>query len=98
MRFFIGPREIVVSAVIAVAVAMLLDLESALGAALGAVLVPFVALATSSRVPDREAGGEPVVTRLPGVCHCGHVMSMHCHPDCSGPCAAPNCPCEGTGG
>jgi len=33
-----------------------------------------------------------------GLCPCGHLMSMHCHADGSGPCATPECQCPGQGG
>jgi hypothetical protein len=45
-----------------------------------------------------EPGAEsPAPPPTRGVCRCGHVMSMHCHADCSGPCAEPGCQCAGAG-
>jgi len=40
---------------------------------------------------DQNPGSLPVR----GLCQCGHPMSMHCHADCSGPCAEPDCDCVG---
>jgi DNA-binding transcriptional regulator YdaS (Cro superfamily) len=83
------------SAAIAIGAVSLLDLASPVGAALGVMIIPFVALATSRAVPEREDVKRDAWQPARGVCQCGHVMSMHCHADCSGPCAVQNCPCEG---
>jgi len=40
---------------------------------------------------DEQRASPPVR----GLCRCGHPMSMHCHVDGSGPCAAPDCRCPG---
>ena len=64
-------------------------------AALGAMIVPLVALASSPHPPEPHEDAERDAQPARGVCQCGHVMSMHCHADCSGPCAVQNCPCEG---
>ena len=85
----------ILSAAIAIAAVSLLDCAPSVGAALGVMLVPFVALATSHRIPEREDADRDAWQPARGVCRCGHVMSMHCHADCSGPCAVPSCPCEG---
>ncbi|HZP38717.1 MAG TPA: hypothetical protein VFE48_19710 [Methylomirabilota bacterium] len=37
----------------------------------------------------------PVSEQIRGVCACGHMPSMHCRVDGSGPCAEPGCACEG---
>ena len=86
----------ILSAAIAIAAVSLLDCSASVGTALGVMLVPFVALATSPRMPEREDADRDAWQPARGVCRCGHVMSMHCHADCSGPCAVPSCPCEGS--
>ena len=91
VRFYVGVPELILSVAIAIAAVSLLDCAPSVGAALGVMLVPFVNLATTHRMPERDAW-QPAR----GVCRCGHVMSMHCHADCSGPCAVTNCPCEGS--
>ena len=101
MRFYVGVPELILSVAIAIAAVSLLDCAPSVGAALGVMLIPFVALATSHLMPKRlmpEREDADVDTWQParGVCRCGHVMSMHCHADCSGPCAVPHCPCEGS--
>jgi hypothetical protein len=98
VSFYVGVRELILSAAIAIAAVSLLDCAPPVGAALGVMLVPFVALVTSQRMhrtPEREDADRDAWQPARGVCQCGHVMSMHCHADCSGPCAVPNCPCEG---
>ena len=95
MRFYVGALELLLSAALAIAAVTVLDLASPVGAALGVMLVPFLALATSHVVVEREEGEPAAADPAPGVCQCGHVMSMHCHADCSGPCAVPECLCEG---
>ena len=96
MRFYVGVLELILSAAIAIAAVSLLDCSPSVGTALGVMLVPFVALATSPRMPEREDADRDAWQPARGVCRCGHVMSMHCHADCSGPCAVTNCPCEGS--
>lgn len=97
VRFYIGVRELLLTAAIALAAVAALDCSPPVGTALGVVLIPFVALVTSSLVPQRDpTPREPAPPpRTRGLCACGHVMSMHCHADCSGPCAVPDCRCEG---
>jgi hypothetical protein len=95
VRFYVGVPELILSVAIAIAAVSLLDCAPSVGAALGVMLVPFVALATSHRMPEREDADRDARQPARGVCRCGHVMSMHCHADCSGPCAVLNCPCEG---
>ena len=95
VRFYVGVPELILSVALAIAVVSLLDCAPSVGAALGVMLVPFVALATSHLMPEREDADGDVWQPARGVCRCGHVMSMHCHADCSGPCAVPHCPCEG---
>jgi len=94
MKLEIGLRELVLSTAISVGAAWLLGWPPPLGAALGVLVVPFVALATVF-LPSEPEGTTESWEPTRGVCRCGHVMSMHCHADCSGPCAVPNCPCEG---
>ncbi len=81
--------------IFAIAAVSLLDCSPPVSSALGVMLVPFVALATSHRMPERKDADRPAAQPVRGVCPCGHVMSMHCHADCSGPCAVPSCSCEG---
>jgi len=95
VSFYIGARELILSAAIALAVVSVLDCSPPVGTALGVMLVPFVALATSRPIPERERVERDAPEPVRGVCGCGHRMSMHCHADCSGPCAVPSCPCEG---
>jgi len=45
----------------------------------------------SSEQPDEAPAPPP----MRGLCPCGHLMSMHCHADGSGPCATPDCQCPG---
>jgi hypothetical protein len=94
MGIRIGLRDVCIAAVIGAGAASLLDAPPVLSATLGVLLVPLVAAAAggvlTSRPPARSAESTPR-----GVCDCGHPMSMHCHGDCSGPCAAPDCRCAG---
>ena len=95
MRFEVGARELILTAAIALAAVSVLDCSPPVGTALGVVLIPFVALMTSGRASRRDLALRESAPPVRGVCRCGHVMSMHCHPDCSGPCAVPGCRCEG---
>jgi hypothetical protein len=95
VSFYIGAKELILSAAIALVVVSVLDCSPPIGTALGIVLVPFVALATSRIGPETAPAKRDAAEPVRGVCRCGHMMSMHCHADCSGPCAVPNCPCEG---
>ena len=94
MTFRVGIRELLLSGAISVVLMALLDWPAALGAAVGVAAVPLVALATLAWVTtpaDAARSAGPVR----GLCPCGHQMSMHCHADCSGPCAVPGCECPG---
>ena len=92
MNFRIGLLELMVAATVSAGLVWLLEWQQPAGAALGVIVVPLVALATSLRVSARE---DRLWQPVRGLCDCGHQMSMHCHGDCSGPCAVPNCSCLG---
>jgi hypothetical protein len=51
--------------------------------------------ADSRRRPSEPSGERPSALPVRGLCPCGHPMSMHCHGDCSGPCAETDCDCVG---
>jgi len=93
MGFHVGLWELSLSAAIGAGAAWFLDWPPALSAALGVLLVPLVA----ATVVGLLSGRRPHRVELPprGLCRCGHPMSMHCHADCSGPCAVPDCRCAG---
>jgi hypothetical protein len=96
MPLRIGRWEVGISVALGAGAAWLLDLSPAVSAALGVLLVPLVSVADvgslSTRGAPRRAEGPPR-----GLCHCGHLMSMHCLGDCSGPCAVSDCRCAGPG-
>ena len=95
MNVKVGRWGVSVAAVIGAGAAWLLEWPPAASAAVGAVLVPVVALA--SGVVSSGHQNSPRAPSPPrGVCECGHVMSMHCSSDGSGPCAATDCPCLGS--
>jgi hypothetical protein len=94
MAIRIGPRDVCIAAVIGAGAASLLDAPPVLSATLGVLLVPLVAVAAGGVLSSLPiARGAESTPR--GVCDCGHPMSMHCHSDCSGPCAAADCRCAG---
>ena len=95
MNVKIGAWGVSIAAAIGAAAAWFLEWPSATSAAVGAVLVPLVAVATGVVSSGRRIspGTQPPPR---GVCECGHVMSMHCASDGSGPCAAADCPCAGS--
>jgi hypothetical protein len=74
--------------------AWLLEWPPAASAAVGALLVPLVALAAAGVLPSRRtAPGAEAPPR--GLCECGHPMSLHCGSDGAGPCAGADCRCAG---
>jgi len=83
-----------IAAAIGAAAAWFLEWPSATSAAVGAVLVPLVAVATGVVSSGRRIspGTQPPPR---GVCECGTSMSMHCASDGSGPCAPPIAPAPG---
>jgi len=89
-----GRWGVISAATIGAVAAWLLEWPPAASAAVGALLVPLVALTSSVVFSGRRASA---VAQSPprGVCECGHVMSMHCAGDGSGPCAAADCACTG---
>jgi hypothetical protein len=94
MAIRIGVRDMCIAAAIGASAASLLDAPPVLSATLGVLLVPLVAVAAGGLLSSLATarGAEPTPR---GVCDCGHPMSMHCHGDCSGPCAAADCRCTG---
>lgn len=96
MNLKIGQWGVVSAAAIGAGAAWLLDWPPAASAAVGALLVPLVAVVAGVVSSGRPTG--PGAQSPPrGVCECGHVMSMHCASDGSGPCAAADCHCDGRG-
>jgi hypothetical protein len=94
MSIQVGLRDVCIAAAIGAGAAALLDAPPAMSATLGVLLVPLVAVAAGGQRSSRDtARGLEQAPR--GVCDCGHPMSMHCHSDCSGPCAATDCRCAG---
>jgi hypothetical protein len=95
MNVKIGAWAVSIAAAIGAGAAWFLEWPSTTSAAVGAVLVPLVAVATGVVSSGRRIsrGTQPPPR---GVCECGHVMSMHCASDGSGPCAAAGCPCAGS--
>jgi hypothetical protein len=91
MSFRVGRWQVAIAAAIGAGAAWLLELPPALSAAIGVLLVPAVAAA--------EVGARlhqpPIDRPSRGLCACGHVMSMHCGSDSSGPCAVDDCRCAG---
>jgi hypothetical protein len=96
MSYHVGRWQVVAAAAIGAGTAWLLELPPALSAAIGVLLVPAVAAAD---VGGRSHRPRPVDAGAParGLCACGHVMSMHCGSDSSGPCAVADCRCAGHG-
>ena len=94
MNVKIGTWGVLIAAVIGAGAAWLLEWPAATSAAVGAALVPLVAVAAGVVSSGRRIspGAQPPPR---GVCECGHVMSMHCVLDGSGPCAAADCTCAG---
>lgn len=94
MSVQVGRWGVGIAAAIGGGAAWLLEWPPAASAAFGALLVPLVAAVAGAIFSQRQAS--PVMQAPPrGVCECGHVMSMHCASDGSGPCAAAACPCAG---
>lgn len=94
MSVQVGRWGVVIAAAIGGGAAWLLEWPPAASAAFGALLVPLVGAGAGAVLSKRHASH--VVHAPPrGLCECGHVMSMHCASDGSGPCAAANCPCAG---
>jgi hypothetical protein len=96
MSFHVGRWQVAMAAAIGAGTAWLLELPPALSAAVGVLLVPAVAAADIGTPSHRPA---PLEVGPPsrGLCACGHVMSMHCGSDSSGPCAVADCRCGGHG-
>ena len=94
MSVQIGRWAVGIAAAIGAGAAWFLEWSPAASAAVGAVLVPIVAIAGgtvfSSRPTSLDAEQPPR-----GPCECGHLMSMHCGVDASGPCAVDDCRCAG---
>jgi hypothetical protein len=83
-----GWRDGVLAALIGGSAAWLLEWPAVVSAGVGAALVPLVALAARSVTAIRPGAG-------PGVCDCGHPLSMHCGSDGAGACAEAGCQCAG---
>jgi hypothetical protein len=94
MNVQIGRWGVLGAAAIGAVAAWFLEWPPAASAAVGALLVPLVARTSGVVFSGRQApSAAPSPPR--GVCECGHVMSMHCASDGSGPCAAADCSCAG---
>jgi hypothetical protein len=94
MSVQVGRWGVSIAVAIGAAVAWLLDWPPAASAALGALLVPLVAVAGGGEGSDRETSARAQPPRR-GLCECGHPMSMHCGSDGAGACAASECRCTG---
>jgi hypothetical protein len=77
-----------IAALIGGGAAWLLEWPAVVSAGVGAVLVPLVTLAAHSTTATR-------LGRAPGLCDCGHPLSMHCGSDGAGACAEAGCRCAG---
>ena len=94
MNVQIGRWGVLGATAIGAVAAWFLEWPPAASAAVGALLVPLVARTSGVVFSGRQA--PPAALSTPrGVCECGHVMSMHCASDGSGPCAAADCSCAG---
>jgi hypothetical protein len=94
MSVQVGWWGVGIAAAIGGGAAWFLEWPPAASAAFGALLVPLVAVVAGAALAQRQAS--PAMQPPPrGVCECGHVMSMHCASDGSGPCAAADCHCAG---
>ena len=93
MSVQIGRWGVSIAAAIGAGGAWLLESPPAASAALGALLVPLVAVAAGGVFSGRSSPGAQSPRR--GLCDCGHPMSMHCGSDGSGPCAEADCRCAG---
>ena len=89
-----GRWGVISAATIGAVAAWLLEWPPAASAVVGALLVPLLALTSGVVFSGRRASAD-AQSPPRGVCECGHVMSMHCAGDGSGPCAAADCPCTG---
>jgi hypothetical protein len=83
---------VISAAAIGAVAAWILEWSPAASAAVGALLVPLMTPISGAVFSAHRTSS---VATLRGVCECGHVMSMHCASDGSGPCAAAGCPCAG---
>lgn len=89
-----GRWGVISAAAIGAGAAWFLEWPPAASAAVGALLVPLMAVASGVVFSRRRTSlAAPPPPR--GMCECGHLMSMHCASDGSGPCAAADCRCTG---